>query len=647
MQFTTNPILLSKLLDDCGHGRIQLPDFQRSWVWDEERIRGLIASISQAFPIGALMTLQLKHGNTSFARRPVQGAMPNAEAANPEQLLLDGQQRMTSLYQTCLRGEVVRTITPRQRMVSRWFYLDIDKALDPSVDREEAVVIIPESKLIQEDFNRKTILDITTEEKEFQNMLFPLHRVFQSDDWREGFEDYWDSKEKRERFKQFRNRVLKNFEGYQVPVISLGAETTHEAVCLVFEKVNTGGKALDAFELVTAMYAAKGFRLRDDWFGTEDKRGLQSRLHAYGAIGDHKVGILEKVQSTDVLQAISLLHTRAERERAQKEGRPESEWPAVRATRQSLLDLPIGAYKQYRPAIEKGFKDAAKFLRQQGLYRTFDLPYQGQIVPLAAILAVIGDKWEHATNKAKIARWFWCGIFGELYGSATESRFARDVVEVPAWLGGGEEPVTVRDGRIRQNRLGQLRTRQSAAYKGVNALLLKIGAQDFRTGQPYDATLFFDEDVDIHHIFPQKWCIERGIPASRYDTAVNKTPLAAKTNKKIGGVAPSQYVSKLEEGGGSENDPALAPEALNRHFNSHAVDPALLRADDFDAFLADRERRLLDLIAEATGHKVAAAEPVEEGEALTPEVARDAGLATDDELAPGAPDATTDLGVQA
>jgi len=55
--FQTNPYDLSKLLDDCHRGVLQLPDFQRSWVWDEDRIKSLIASISQAFPVGALMTL--------------------------------------------------------------------------------------------------------------------------------------------------------------------------------------------------------------------------------------------------------------------------------------------------------------------------------------------------------------------------------------------------------------------------------------------------------------------------------------------------------------------------------------------------------------------------------------------------------------
>src|SRR6266481_4954305 len=101
--FQTNPFDLNKLLDDCHHGIIQLPDFQRSWVWDEDRIKALVASISRAFPIGALMTLESGRP-VSFKPRPVEGAPPEAKDTIPQSLLLDGQQRMTSLYQVTLRG---------------------------------------------------------------------------------------------------------------------------------------------------------------------------------------------------------------------------------------------------------------------------------------------------------------------------------------------------------------------------------------------------------------------------------------------------------------------------------------------------------------------------------------------------------------
>src|SRR3954447_21621154 len=112
--FTTNPVSLETLLDKCADGRIQLPDFQRSWVWDEDRIISLLASVSRGFPIGTLMTLATRSdGDSDFETRLVEGAKP-ASIRPAEELLLDGQQRMTSLFQTCVRQEVVKTVTPKK-----------------------------------------------------------------------------------------------------------------------------------------------------------------------------------------------------------------------------------------------------------------------------------------------------------------------------------------------------------------------------------------------------------------------------------------------------------------------------------------------------------------------------------------------------
>ena len=161
--FQTNPVYLHKLLEDCHSGALQLPDFQRSWVWDEERIKSLIASVSRAFPVGALMTLRTG-GEVNFKPRPVEGAPDAARHAPPQALLLDGQQRMTSLYQVALRGQVVQTVTPKNKRVQRWFYIDIRKALDPSVDRDEAVVGVPEDRIVRSDFGREAVLDLSTPE---------------------------------------------------------------------------------------------------------------------------------------------------------------------------------------------------------------------------------------------------------------------------------------------------------------------------------------------------------------------------------------------------------------------------------------------------------------------------------------------------
>ena len=73
--FQTNPFDLNKLLEDCHRGILQLPDFQRSWVWDEDRIKSLIASVSRAFPVGALMTLETG-GPVNFKPQARRGAPP-------------------------------------------------------------------------------------------------------------------------------------------------------------------------------------------------------------------------------------------------------------------------------------------------------------------------------------------------------------------------------------------------------------------------------------------------------------------------------------------------------------------------------------------------------------------------------------------
>ncbi len=612
--FQTNPYDLYKLLEDCHRGVIQLPDFQRSWVWDEDRIKSLIASISRAFPVGALMTLDTG-GDVNFKPRPVEGAPVEAKDKSPHSLLLDGQQRMTSLYQVTLRGKVVETVTPKNKKVKRWFYIDIRKALDKTVDREEAIIGVPEDRIIRTDFGREVVLDLSTQAAEYASLMYPVSQVFDWDHWQDDFDKYWRGDEHeavRETFRAFKRQVLENFKYYRVPVISLDRSTTKEAVCVVFEKVNTGGKPLDAFELVTAMYAADGHELRKDWYGNDEYKGRHRRFIDTLRPADSEAGIIANVSNTDFLQAISLFYTRERRREAERAGKIGKELPAVTGNRQALLNLPLAAYKQYEKQVEHGFVQAAKFLHMQNIYRIFDLPYQSQIVPLAAIIADIGDAWEHEANRAKLVRWYWNGVFGELYGSAVESRIARDFIEVPRWLQGGHEPSTVSETIFRSDRLKTMRMRLSAAYKGLNALLMNEGAQDFRSGQKFDHTVFFGENVDIHHIFPQDWCKKQGITPTVYDSIINKTPLSYRTNRIIGGVAPSDYLAKLETG--DKETPAIEQERLNSYLSSHLIEPDMLRRDDFDSFMADRQKRLLALIEQATGKAAYMGDVQDEGE---------------------------------
>lgn len=61
----------------------------------------------------------------------------------PEELLLDGQQRMTSLYKTAWNQQPARVRTPKGKVVERYFYIDVMSALDPHADFEEAIDVLP------------------------------------------------------------------------------------------------------------------------------------------------------------------------------------------------------------------------------------------------------------------------------------------------------------------------------------------------------------------------------------------------------------------------------------------------------------------------------------------------------------------------
>ena len=157
------------------------------------------------------MTLETG-GPVNFKPRPVEGTPTEARRAPPRSLLLDGQQRMTSLYQVTLRGKVVETVTPKKKKVKRWFYIDIRKALDFSSDREEAIVGVPEDRVVRTDFGRETVLDVSSAEKEYSALMYPVSQVFDWDRWQDGFDQYWrgDQNEgRRQEFRAFNVRFLR------------------------------------------------------------------------------------------------------------------------------------------------------------------------------------------------------------------------------------------------------------------------------------------------------------------------------------------------------------------------------------------------------------------------------------------------------
>lgn len=574
---------LVDLLSGIRAGRIQLPDFQRGWVWDNEHVRSLLASISLSYPIGAVMLLETGNPDVKFKPRLVEGVMLPVPP-EPERFILDGQQRLTSLYQSLFAGQPVATFDARGNKIRRWYYIDIEKAINPAFDREDTIIALPEDRITR-NFRGEVIDDFSTPDAEYLAGLFPLAQAFDSFEWRSGYNQFWNyAREKSKLWDRFEKEIIQRFEQYQVPVISLLKSNPKEAVCQVFEKVNTGGVSLTVFELLTATFAADDYNLREDW------EARSRRLH------EHKV--LGNVQSDEILQSITLLATRQYRNQAIDAGTPPENAPGISAKRKDVLRLRLADYQNWVNAVTIGFERAARVMQSQKIFSARDLPYRTQLTPLAAILAVLGDRWENDTVRTKLARWYWCGVFGELYGGAVETRFARDLPEVLAWIDGGPEPSTVMEANLPPGRLRSLRSRNSAAYKGVYALLIRDSGLDFRTGEPIDIQIYFDDRIDIHHIFPQKWCRDNGIGAALCDSIVNKTAISARTNRMIGGNAPSIYLDRIQR------NYEISEARMDHILHSHVIEPVHLRANDFDSFFRARELALLERIQQAMGKQV-------------------------------------------
>jgi uncharacterized protein with ParB-like and HNH nuclease domain len=265
--FKSNDTPVSEILRYIEKGIIQLPDFQRDWVWDDNRIKALIASISNSYPVGALMFLEYSEGgNVRFKYRPFTGA---TAIHNPEVLVLDGQQRMTSIFNALFSRQAVLTRTDKNKEIKRFYYLDIERCLNSTTDRVDAIISVPEDKIVRSNFGRDIELDLSTRENECKNNMFPLNIVYdpiEAQMWMNEYQKYYNYDPViLAKYAQFFADILVPIQSYKVPVITLSKETPKEAVCQVFENVNTGGVSLTVFELITATFAADNFELRKDW----------------------------------------------------------------------------------------------------------------------------------------------------------------------------------------------------------------------------------------------------------------------------------------------------------------------------------------------------------------------------------------------
>jgi hypothetical protein len=573
---TQYPLL--DILKDIKTGRIQLPDFQRDWVWNDFQVRRVLASISLAYPIGAVLMLQQGNEQQQFKPRLIDSVI-NPEPQSPSLLILDGQQRLTCLYMVLLSDQPVLIKDPKsQKLLKKWYYLDIKKCLELNSNRREAILAFPECKQLRSRSGK--IIDVSTANLEYSTELFPLSQVFFFSDWRSEYSKFWGyNSEKLNLIETLELEVIKKFEHYQMPVIQLQDSLPKEAVYQVFEDTNTSGCDLNFFDLMSASYCAENFSLRDDW------KCREARLKSFK--------VLRCLKNTDFVQAVSLVASLVRRRSAYRDGVPLERLPAISCRRMEVLKLSAEEYHDWAEDVTKGFEEAARFLHTLKIFDASDMAYPIQLVALAAILTLLGKQSKSEQVRSLLKHWLWSGMFGEMYRRGYEIQVREDVSEFPLWSE-GYVPTMISSANFSVTRLLSAQKRYGAVYQGLSALVRLSGAIDWSTGEEINDVVYFDQKVESHHIFPVAWCKKQGIDPQDYNCLVNRTPLTAKTNRKIGSKPPSVYLGKLEKEG-------ILPARLDEMLRSHAIEPEFLRQDDFEGFFAARTKALMELIDRAMG----------------------------------------------
>lgn len=491
-------------------------------------------------------------------------------------MILDGQQRMTSTFQAMRSKNAVSTWSDQKKAIKRFYYLDIEKALNTTTDRIDAIISVDENKQIRGNIGRDVLLDLSTEELEFKNKMIPFNKMTQANEineWRNKYQDYYNFEPNIiKEYQQIDTNIIQPILNYRIPIIKVLKEAPKEAVCQVFENVNQGGVPLTVFELLTATFAADNFDLKEHW------NKVKEIFEQYET--------LKKFDNTSFLIAMTLLIAMRKNS-------------TVSCKRKDVLNLDYKDYEKNEEDLVNGFKKAYKLLVEMNIYSVYDIPYSTQLIPLAVICTLLDKEFENSSIKEKIKQWFWCGVFGELYGGANETRYALDVKQVYDWIKGKEElPKTINDCNFNTMRLLGLQTKNSAAYKGIMALILNNRSCDWINGMEMGVQTYLDERSDIHHIFPQDYCIKMNYDKKKWNSIINKTPLFFSTNRYIGGTSPSDYMNKIIR---NKN---ISKEQLKSHISSHMINADLLENNKFEEFIIDRAIKILDGIERCTGKKI-------------------------------------------
>lgn len=583
-------VSLNTLINRLKEGRFVIPDFQREFEWRPWDIRELMRSIFLDYYIGSLLLWKGKKENfAALSCEPVYGY--NGSGAS-EYIVLDGQQRLTAMYYAFLAPDL-----PLPNRAFRAFYfIRVNNFMAEEYD----------NAFHYDWLTKRWSKVLANRSEQYAEHLFPLSVVgsggWDLPNWVQGYEQFWSEKAKAasdsgdaaaneftrhaENAKAFGEHLKSITEQYQISYIELDQDLGVDKVCDIFTQINSRGIRLDAFDLINALLKPKGLQLKHLW------RAAAPRLEF---VETEKMNVY-------ILQVMSILRQAYCSPNYLYFLLPGQEKP-VRdpdgTRRKEILVPDIADFeKRWKDAVDT-LEKAIKLLRHPQEFGSISsnyLPYVSILPVFAALQAHVKTLPAHRQldSQRKIRHWYWASVFTNRYSGSVESTAARDFLDLKAWFDDDSaEPALILEFKTRFKNL-ELRKenkRGTSVYNGIFNLLVLQGARDWMTGNvPQHG------DLDDHHIVPQSWGVGR-LPGNLVHTILNRTPLTADTNRKvIGKRLPNAYLPELIASNGEQSVRAI----LESHFISPVAQSILLRdpftPDDFEAFIAERQRTLQEAI---------------------------------------------------
>jgi hypothetical protein len=420
MEITPDKKKLALLVEKAYEGSLCLPNFQRDFVWSKDAIADLIRSILRGYFLGSLLLLDCDPKSPPFAPISLRGAKPKTIDLRPTQLVLDGQQRLTSLLYAMHAPDLGLKGSRRPRR----FFLDLE-LLTNDLEDDGIVFALTDREIKKE--------GLDTKEGQWKRRQVPVTSLVSDAaflKWRDGIDD-WLSDNQPAEHQQFRDvwrdkwtNSVQSLLSFEIPVVTLPMvrDDDHDAVariCAIFEKLNSTGMDLSVYDLLTARLYRSKIDLHALW---DEAVADNERLKKWseGKADTNNFGV-------HILRTMALMRGLEPKAKVLINLSPsnfEDDWRRASAAMDRALEL-------VTHLGDDGF----------GVFDPKWLPGFGLLPVFAALRAHLEVQKLGDGARNDLRRWYWCSVFLERYSSSVDTRARRDYQDLTTlWSGGTSVP---------------------------------------------------------------------------------------------------------------------------------------------------------------------------------------------------------------